>query len=334
MLAQDHLTLRLIRLKPAEEWTHKRKGLCFLFLKGGCGRCAAGNMTQHLAPGDVLLLNEGLRGKVLVISDTELVFWSFSLCLEHLFPLFSGEEIPLLQRVVDNLKLLKVYPAATPLAVECHRLLASAPPQFNLAHRGQVLRVASAMLSEEFNTAHGQHAGFVRVEEHMIQVFEKLPADELLTLSVPELASKFGCSRRHLNRLFHQHFGFSVTAFRMEMRLIKAVSLLRDPDAKIINVAVQCGFNHLGLFNTCFKRRFGTSPGQWRKSAEQVKAQPPGAGVGDAFCPLRPMGMCPLTGETGSEIPESRNGLRPKSWQPAQSCLGTIKIDQPPRGGT
>ncbi len=31
--------------------------------------------------------------------------------------------------------------------------------------------------------------------------------------------------------------------------------------SKVINVATQCGFNHLGLFNTCFKRRFGISPG-------------------------------------------------------------------------
>src|ERR1019366_4324749 len=101
-------------------------------------------------------------------------------------------------------------------------------------------------------------------------VFEKLSATELVGLSVPELAGKFGCSRRHLNRLFHQHFGISVAALRMEMRLLKAISLLRDPDAKVINVAEQCGFNHLGLFNTCFKRRFGTSPGHWRKASIQA----------------------------------------------------------------
>ena len=103
----------------------------------------------------------------------------------------------------------------------------------------------------------------------MIQVFDKLSSAELLKLSVDELAAKFSCSRRHLNRLFHQHFGLSITALRMEMRLLKAVALLRNPREKIINVAEQCGFNHLGLFNTCFKRRYGTSPGQWHKMARQ-----------------------------------------------------------------
>jgi AraC-like DNA-binding protein len=86
-----------------------------------------------------------------------------------------------------------------------------------------------------------------------------------MTLSVGQLASKFNCSRRHLNRLFQQHFSFSVANLKMEIRLLKAVSLLRDPGTKIINVAEECGFNHLGFFNTCFKRRFGKSPGEWRK---------------------------------------------------------------------
>jgi AraC-like DNA-binding protein len=108
----------------------------------------------------------------------------------------------------------------------------------------------------------------------MVQVFEKLSASELINLSVGELADRFNCSRRHLNRLFHQHFGVSVAALRMEMRMLKAISLLRDAGVKIIDVAEQCGFNHLGLFNTCFKRRFGTSPGRWRKAPVQVARAP------------------------------------------------------------
>ena len=91
-----------------------------------------------------------------------------------------------------------------------------------------------------------------------------------------ELAGKFHCSSRHLNRLFHKHFGFSVAALRMEMRLIKAITLLRNRDAKVIHVAEECGFNHLGLFNSCFKHRFGTSPGRWRDANVPAHAQPPG----------------------------------------------------------
>jgi len=95
-----------------------------------------------------------------------------------------------------------------------------------------------------------------------------------MSLTVDELAVMFGCCRRHLNRLFHQYFGFSVGALKTEMRLLKAVSLLRDVNTKVINVADQCGFNHLGLFNNSFKKRFGVSPGRWRNLASQEKNLP------------------------------------------------------------
>ena len=98
-------------------------------------------------------------------------------------------------------------------------------------------------------------------------MFEELSAAELLTVSVGDMAHKFSCSRRNLNRLFHQHFGCSLASMRAEVRLLKALSLLRNPDLTIFNVAKQCGFNSLGLFNRCFKKRFGKAPGKWRKGA-------------------------------------------------------------------
>jgi hypothetical protein len=61
-------------------------------------------------------------------------------------------------------------------------------------------------------------------------------------------------------------------------------------------VAEDCGFNQLGLFNTCFKRRFGTTPGQWRKlNLKADRAPAPAEGVASA-CPLQINGLCPLSG--------------------------------------
>ena len=106
------------------------------------------------------------------------------------------------------------------------------------------------------------------------------------------MAHKFNCSRRHLNRLFHQHFGCSVASLRMEIRLLKALSLLRDPNVKIINVADQCGFNHLGLFNACFKKRFGNTPSQWRKGNSNGEDHLPRVDAGHTCCPMQ-FGLCP-----------------------------------------
>jgi transcriptional regulator GlxA family with amidase domain len=130
------------------------------------------------------------------------------------------------------------------------------------------------------------------MDEHMARILKSLTADEIMSLSVSDLAGKFSCSRRHLNRLFWEHFGMPAAALRMETRLLRAAALLRDSDVKVILAAEQSGFNHLGLFNSCFKRRFGVSPGQWRNRTPEVESPLAKLLAGDPRCPLRAAGLC------------------------------------------
>ena len=304
MNTQNHLTIRLARLKSKEELDQSGEGLFFLFSKGGTGKFISKMTSQRLLPGDILVFNGNTGSKITVCdSKGEFLFWTFSVCFENLLPLFASNEISLLHNITEGFKAAKIYAAKNPLSVECQRLLELVPPQFNLDHRGQLIRIAASILSAEFKEWQSQRSGYVRTEDHMVQIFEKLSASELISLSVGELADRFSCSRRHLNRLFHQHFGVSVSALRMEMRLLKAISLLRDANIKIINVAEQCGFNHLGLFNTCFKRRFGASPGQWRKSASQTTSATAHSLEAKPSCPLQTTGLCPLGGQVEGSHP-------------------------------
>ena len=102
-------------------------------------------------------------------------------------PLFAVSEICLLQNTTENLKCPKLYPAASPVAQDCHRLVAAAPPEGNLDHRGHVLSMAAAVFSVEFKNTRRQRGGFVHLEDHMMQVF-KSSFTELLTLSVGDMA--------------------------------------------------------------------------------------------------------------------------------------------------
>jgi AraC-like DNA-binding protein len=269
MFDEDYLNLRLDRLKSPEVWTPKRQELSFLLPKRGAGKYVSGPDAGRFSKGDVLVFNGRGAGKVCALKRAGIVFWSFSLRVEHLFPLLASDEIFLLKQVTERLKGATLYPGSSRLARKCHRLAASAPPQGDLDHRSQVLRIAAAVLSVEFKNARSQRVGFFRIRNHRTQLFEELSATEFATLSVADMTHKFGYSRRHLYRLFHEQFGCSITSLKMEMRLMKALSLLRDPDLRTYNVAKQCGFKYLGFFRTCFKKRFGKTPGEWRKAAAQ-----------------------------------------------------------------
>ena len=279
-LSNDYLTLKLCRLKEAEAMALKGRGLLFLILKDGAGSCHGRSVPHRLGSGDVLVVDSASQGKIDVRGNADMVFWFFVADLEHLFPLFSGREICLLQHLAESFKNGRVYSSSSRLAKECQRLAEDVPVQFSLNHRSHVLRIVSAILTAEFKARQTDLDDFVPMRDQVFQMFDRLQTDELLSLSVGEMAKKFNCSRRHLNRLFNQHFGMSLAALRMEMRLLKAVSLLVDPDAKVIHVAERCGFNHLGLFNTCFRKRFGASPSQWRKMVTQEGGHSSGLSAG------------------------------------------------------
>lgn len=303
MLGDEHFKLRLVRLQPSEQWSNQSRNddeFTFVFLKGGSAKYLFPNATQRLVPGNVLVFNKQSVGRFYADDKSECVFTTFTLLFEHLFPLFASNEIGLLHNVMNNFKAGRIFSPGSAVAADCHPLLETAYTQPPLQQRSQLLRIVASILADEFRSVQAQRSGADWAEDHMIQVFEKLSSAELLKLSVDELATKFSCSRRHLNRLFHQHFGLSITALRMEIRLLKAVSLLRNPREKVINVAEQCGFNHLGLFNTCFKKRYGTSPGQWRKMALGTDGQPGKKKETKATCPLHANGLCPWGGQTES----------------------------------
>ena len=173
MFDQDYFALRLVRLKSSEEWSSQNEGLCFIFPKGGAGQYVNGSAAQRLVPGDILVWKGSPGGRLCVPQGAEMIFWSFFLRLEHLLPLFAGSEISLLQAVTDHFKGSKLFPAATALAMKCHRLIEEVPSPPDLEHRSHLLRVAAAILNEEFRTAHHQRVGLGQVEERIIRVFER-----------------------------------------------------------------------------------------------------------------------------------------------------------------
>ena len=316
MVSHDYLLLKEVVLKPGEEWAKAGEGLFLVFPKKGEVDFFSGQVTRRLAPGDVLVADQSGASRIRLVARNKAALRFFSICTEQLYPLFATQEIPLLQGVVNGFKCPKLYAASGSVAKECHRSLEEEKGQSELRRRTELLRVAAAILSEEFKAAQTRQPGYVCLEEHLANVLEDLTAEDILKLSVNELAEKFSLSRRHLNRLFHEHFGLSAGTLRMEMRLLRAMSLLRDPGAKVIDVAEHSGFHHLGLFNTCFKRRFGLNPSQCRKQTGKSSLGIAGLMQGDANCALRLAGLCAwhIPGAPKSGAPKNISRAAPPSF--------------------
>ena len=272
---EKDLCLREVRLRPSEPWMNPEEGLWFVFPKAGTGEFVNGSVRHWLSAKAALVANVGRLVTTVRAAAPEFCFQYFQMGLETVFPLMTCSEIPKLRAVADGFKIGKSYPAAHNPAARCIEILERVPAEENLEHRTLLLQTAAVLLAHELQALDGMQLPAGSAGERVRQLLEGISSTDLENASVDELAQKFGYSRRHLNRLFRAQFGFSVGALRMEVRLLKATRLLRDPQAKVINVAAEAGFNNnLSLFNSCFRRRFGLSPSQWRKTMLNPNAEP------------------------------------------------------------
>ncbi|MDB4836967.1 AraC family transcriptional regulator [Marinomonas sp.] len=90
-------------------------------------------------------------------------------------------------------------------------------------------------------------------------------------LNVDTLTSVSGFSKYHFHRIFSSYTGFSITKFIHISRLKRAsLRLAFKPAIKIIDIGFEAGFDSAEAFSRAFKREFGQSPSQFRKSPEWV----------------------------------------------------------------
>jgi AraC family transcriptional regulator len=84
-------------------------------------------------------------------------------------------------------------------------------------------------------------------------------------LSLSTLAALAGMSAHYFSQLFKQSTGLAPHQYVVRCRVDRAKALLAQPDLTIADIAYQVGFAHQSHLNRHFKRRLGTTPGQWRQ---------------------------------------------------------------------
>jgi len=79
---------------------------------------------------------------------------------------------------------------------------------------------------------------------------------------VNELAEKLGISRATLHRKIKLITDTTVSQFICQVRLKKALELLKQNSATISETAYDCGFHSVTYFNKCFRDFYGYAPGK------------------------------------------------------------------------
>ena len=94
--------------------------------------------------------------------------------------------------------------------------------------------------------------------------FMEANIEELISLD--EIASHVGLSRRQLERLFQKYLHCVPTRYYMRLRLMHARQLLLQTSLPIVEIALASGFVSTPHFSKCYREFFGIPPRDERKN--------------------------------------------------------------------
>ncbi len=89
-------------------------------------------------------------------------------------------------------------------------------------------------------------------------------------VGLADLAGELGLSPSRASHVVSGLYGSPFARLLAEARLGSAEALLRHTDLPISTVALRCGFGDLSHFHAVFRRRYGDSPGVWRRSGRSA----------------------------------------------------------------
>ena len=108
-------------------------------------------------------------------------------------------------------------------------------------------------------------AGAAMPADRFARMFEYLDRTPPAQVSVKALAELYGVTPNALSKRFRQGMGVSLKHYLLSRQVLRAQELLLHGDRRIGEIAALLGFGDAQYFQRFFKKRFGVTPGEYRR---------------------------------------------------------------------
>lgn len=136
------------------------------------------------------------------------------------------------------------------------------PPGYRFAARAHLMQLITFLARSYRSSQHQPPDGLSRLGE----VLSYLDRHYRENITVDQLTSVAHMSESTLIRAFHRVFQRSPIDYLIRLRIQRATALLADPELRITDIALNCGFNDSNYFTRQFRRVTGRSPRDYRRS--------------------------------------------------------------------
>lgn len=239
--------------------SHKNR-VEIIYIMEGEGRHTIGSTSYDTQEGDLIIFNANTPHEEKFRGDKPLTFCSCAvkglkikgrrenqLVLDHQIPVIKCGESREWIFAIFRL-LLEESTKGTELSPTLCRNLAS------------ILVMKVLELSQNSEDASNK-----KESELVNRAKDYLDENYLNKITVKDVSDLLFVSPFYLERIFKKKVGFSLNQYVINRKLGHAQTLLTDTDDSVVKIAELVGYDNPGYFNLLFKKKFGITPGTYRK---------------------------------------------------------------------
>lgn len=258
-----HISFMELRKDQSYQAMHSHKGRVeILYILSGEGNHMIGKHQYQTEAGDLMVINEGVLHEEKVRGEKPLRFcccavtnlWIRGLKKNQLV---SENQKPLFHINSKDSSIKSIFSAMRKESIKkspfCNYICTLL--SCILCLKIMELKKESP---EEFSEKQKENEIVIAVKEYIDQNFQK-------KISLQDAAQSVWVSPWYLDRLFKKYTGESFTQYVIGRKLGYAQNLLRETEESIHSIAEKAGYDTPGYFHQLFKKKFGMTPGNYRK---------------------------------------------------------------------
>lgn len=116
-------------------------------------------------------------------------------------------------------------------------------------------------------------ASVARQDERALAAAHYIESRADTPLTLDDVATAVGVSAFHLLRIFRRAVGITPHQYLIRVRLLRAITLLRDTRQPVTSIAYDTGWSDLSNFTRTFRRDVGCSPREFRRAPKTPSEQ-------------------------------------------------------------
>ncbi|WP_254438363.1 response regulator [Paenibacillus sp. DCT19] len=169
-----------------------------------------------------------------------------------------------LGRIVYELQTLHTELCVTNALCEQHSSSAVLPPAHILSSISTAVEWVAASYEQALEQLIAQRKFKNRLNLDEVKQYIEQHCMELITLE--QLAQIFFVSKEYMSKVFKREYGVNVSDYIVQLRMARAKEWVLDDQIPFKHIAEMTGYEDVSYFYRVFKKHFGLSPGEMRKS--------------------------------------------------------------------